>query len=136
MLFTIVCFVIDLICWFVFFGFVVWDSSTLKFLYDYNTVFGGSADYSDWLQDYQNSGTPASEEDADFDSITSAFKIYQEFMFFMLTSVYIVFDLYYPLWVMHQRLRLPKLSVNFDKALCSAMLGSPGSLLAFYDVEP
>jgi len=49
MLFTLVCFVIDLICWFVFFGFIVWDTSTLKFIYDYNTVFGGSSDYTEWL---------------------------------------------------------------------------------------
>jgi len=56
-------------------------------------------------------------------------------MFFVLTSVYIAFDLYYLFWVILQKSRMPNLFEGFDKALMKAMLGGPTDLLMFYDIE-
>lgn len=91
MLLTIICLVLDLISWFVWFGSIVWDLNTLEEFSVYSGITTTDSNYSDW--------NSSNSEDAK--KVTSAAQLYPEFMFFILTSVYIVFDLYYPLWAFH-----------------------------------
>ena len=64
-----------------------------------------------------------SEDQLTFDQISSASQLYSEFVFFLLATIYICLDLYYPLWVWFLKMRAPKTDSEYFSNLYDAMLG-------------